>query len=124
MVCHAQAMLGRQKHIGRQIVKIPVCTSIGIGLASLIHSRHTQTFLTCMGRMELFVLDLRNPFLHLIGGDIIKLPLFYPFRLSIYAVGYAFIFIVPFCYYKIYKFRQRQDLAIRGQEGYVKPHFN
>ena len=114
MVCHAQTMVGRQKKIGRQIVKILICTSIGIGLASFINRRHTETFLTCMGRMELFVFDLRNPFHSLIGGDIIKLPISNPFRLCIYVVGYAFILVVPFCYYKIFKFRQKQDISIKG----------
>ena len=102
MVCHAQAMVGRQKCIGRQIVKISIFTSIGFGLASFINRRNTHTFLTCMGRMELFVFDLRNPFNSLIGGDNIKLPFSNPFRLCIYVVGYAFILVVPCCYYKIF----------------------
>ena len=67
-----------------------------------------------MGRMELFVLDLSNPFLPLIGGDIIKLPFTNPFRLCIYFVLYAFILVVPFCYYKIFKFRQNQNISIKG----------
>ena len=96
MVCHAQAMVGRQKNIGRKIVKIHICTSIGIGLASFIYRINTETFLTCMGRMELFVFDLSDPFLPLIGGDLIKLPLSNPFRLGIYVVGYAFILVLPF----------------------------
>ena len=70
-----------------------------------------------MGRMELFVFDLRNPFLPLIGGDILKLPVSHPFRLSIYLVAYAFLFVVPFCYYKIFKFRQKQDISIKGMHA-------
>ena len=117
MVCHAQAMVGRQKNIGRQIVKIPICTSIGIGLASFIYRMNTDTFLTCMGRMELLVFDLSNPFIPLIGGDIIKLPMSNPFRLCIYVVAYAFLLVVPFCYYKIFKFRQKQDISIKGMQA-------
>ena len=64
--------------------------------------------------MELLVFDLSNPFIPLIGGDIIKLPMSNPFRLCIYVVGYAFLFVVPFCYYKIFKFRQKQDISIKG----------
>ena len=124
MVCHAQAMVGRQKCIGRQIVKISICTSIGFGLASFIHRRNTQTFLTCMGRMELFVFDLRNPFLPLIGGDIVKLPVSHPFRLCIYLVAYAFLFVVPFCYYKIFKFRKKQDISIKGKQNKMSNIFN
>ena len=119
MVCHAQAMVGRQKNIGKQIVKITICTSIGIGLASFIHRRNIQTCLTCVGRMELFVFDLRNHFPPLIGGDIIKLPLSNPFRHCIYVVGYAFLFIVPFCYFKIFKFRRKQDISIKGSQRTV-----
>ena len=116
MVCHAQSMIGKQKNIGRQIVKMSICTSFGIGLASFIQRRNTQTFLTCMGQMELFVFDLNRPLPPLIGGDIIKLPVSHPFRLCIYVVGYAFLLIVPFCYYKIFKFRQKQDISIRGKQ--------
>ena len=119
MVCHSQSMVGKQKNIGRQIVKIPICTSIAIGLASFIQRRKIQTFLTCMGQMELFVFDWNTPSLHFSGGDIIKLPLSDPFRLCVYIVACAFLFIVPFCYYKIFKFRQKQDISIKGKKRTV-----
>ena len=116
MVCHAEAMVGKEKIIGRQIVIIPTSTSIGFGFTACILGESTRTFLSCMGKMELFIFDLSNPFLPFLGGDILKLPKLNLFRLSIYFVGYAFIVIVPILYYKIFMFRKKQDMSITGKE--------
>ena len=69
-----------------------------------------------MGKMEMFHLDLKHPFSPPIGGAAIKLPFFNPFRLSANMVGYTFIFVVPLLYYKIFKFRKKQDNSVKGME--------
>ena len=114
MVCHATAMIGRENYLGSQIQKLSVCTSLGIGLASFFFRENTFSFLYCMGKMEWFIFDLKKPFQPFAGGYGIKLPFFNPFRLSVNAVGFAFIFVVPILYYKIFKFRKKQDTSTKG----------
>ena len=109
-------MIGREKHIGNQILKISLYTSLGIGMLSLIYRESTLNFLFCIGKMEMFYFDLKHPFSPPIGGTQIKLPFFNLFRLSINLVGSTFIFVVPVLYYKIFKFRQKQDDSVKGME--------
>jgi hypothetical protein len=85
-------------------------------MLSLIYRESTFNFLSCMGKMEMFYFDLKHPFSTPIGGAGIKLPFFNPFRLIVNMVGYTFIFVVPFLYYKIFKFRQKQDNSVQGME--------
>ena len=85
-------------------------------MLSLIYRESTFNFLSCMGKMEMFYFDFRHPFSTPIGGTGIKLPFFNPFRLSVNMVGYTFIFVVPLLYYKIFKFRQKQDNSVQGME--------
>ena len=107
-------MLGRENNIGRQIMKLSLLTSLGIGLTSLIYRENIKMFLFCMGKMEWLVFDLQNPFLPFVGGAGITLKFFNPFRLSVNTVAFAFIIVVPILYYKIFKFRQKQDNSIEG----------
>ena len=85
-------------------------------MLSLIYRESTFNFLFCMGKMEMFYFDLKLPFSPPIGGAGIKLPFFNPFRLSVNMVGYTFIFVVPLLYYKIFKFRKKQDNSVQGTE--------
>ena len=112
MVCHSTAMVGKEKNIGKQILKLFVYTSLGVGLSSVIYRENTRMYLRCMGKSEWFVFDLQNPFLLFVGGAGIKLKFLNPFRLSVNIVLYAFILVVPILYYKI--FRQEQDTSIEG----------
>ena len=72
-----------------------------------------------MGKMELFYVDLKDPFSPPPGGAGIKLPFFHPFRLGVNIVIYSFLVAIPILYYKIFKFRQKQDTSITGKEEYV-----
>ena len=85
-------------------------------MLSLIYRESTINFLFCMGKMEIFYFDFKLPFSPPIGGAGIKLPFFNPFRLSVNMVGFTFIFVVPVLYYKIFKFRQKQDNSVQGME--------
>ena len=114
VVCQAATMVGREKDFGHQIVCLSVCTSLGIGLTSLIYRENMRMFLECMGKSEWFILDLQNPFLTIVGGSAIKLNFFNPFRLSVNTVVFAFFVVVPILYYKIFRFRQKQDTSIAG----------
>ena len=67
-----------------------------------------------MGKMERFYFDLKHPFSPPIGGTGIKLPFLNPFRMIANMVGYTFIFVVPLLYFKIFKFRQKQDNSVQG----------
>ena len=49
------------------------------------------------------------------GGSGIKLNFFNPFRLSVNTVGYAFMVVVPVMYFKIFKFRMKQDTSVVGR---------
>ena len=114
VVCHATAMIGREKNIGKQIIRLSVSTSVGISLLSLLYRDHTFHYLFCMGRMESFYFDIESPFSSLSGGAGIKLDFFNPFRLSVNIVGYSFLFVVPTLYAKIFQFRKLQDTSISG----------
>ena len=78
-----------------------------------------RMFLDCMGRGEWFLFDLENPFLPFDGGVAIKLGFFNPFRLSTNIVAFAFIFVVPVFYFKIFLFRKKQDSSVQGTLKYV-----
>ena len=108
--------MGKEKQFGNHILKLSLYTSLGIGLLSLKYRENTSYFLFCMGKMELFYFDLKHIFSPTLGGAGIKLPFFNPFRLSVNMVGFTFIFVVPVLYYKIFKFRQKQDNSVQGME--------
>jgi hypothetical protein len=115
VVCHAAAMVGREKKISQHIFHLTITISIAVGLASWIYRENTQIFLNCMGRMELFIFDLDNPFLPFVGGWIIKLNFFNPFRFSVNALLFSFTFGIPILYFNIFKFRLHQDDKVSGK---------
>ena len=108
-------MVGVEKMIVLKILKCSLCTSVGIGLATVYHRETTRMYLDCMGRSEWFLFDLENPFLPFIGGSGINVKLLHPFRLSVNSVAFAFVLVVPVLYYKIFQFRKKQDMNIRGK---------
>ena len=116
VVCKAKEIIGREKQIGNQILKISIFISLWIGLMSLIYRDTHFAFLFCMGKAEMFYINLHHPFSPLIGGTAIKLPFLNPFRMIANMVGYTFIFVVPLLYFKIFKFRQKQDNSVQGME--------
>ena len=117
MVCHATAMVGREKSVGEHILHLSLYVSLGIGLASLLYRENCYIFLACMGKMELFVLDLESPFLPFVGGKLVKLSFMNPFRFCANVVGFSFIVIVPILYFLIFQFRLYQDTHVQGDDG-------
>ena len=117
VVCHAAAMVGREKSVGEHILHLSLYISLGLGLASLLFRENCYIFLACMGKMELFVVDLKNPFLPFDGGKIMKLSLFNPFRFCCNVVGFSFVVIVPILYFLIFQLRLYQDTHVQGDDG-------
>ena len=116
MVCRASAMIGREKKSGRQIQDMVVSFSIGIGIVSLAYSETSDLFLLCMGKEERFRFDFENFDQQQLSltASTAKLNFFHPFRLSVNIAAFSFIFIVPICYHKIFKFRRLHDRFVRG----------
>ena len=109
-------MVGREKSVGQRILHLSLYIPLGIGLASWLYRENCNIFLACMGKMELFVLDLENPFLPFIGGEMIKLSLFHPFRFCANVVAFSFTVIVPILYFLIFRFRLYQDTHVLGED--------
>ena len=112
MVCHSLEMVGKEKIVGMSIWNFLILISVGFGVASLFYSDSTFIFLLCMGKEERFYLEIsgKQPGV----GTEIRLEIFNPFRLAINIVGALFIFVVPILYYRIFKFRKKQDISIKG----------
>ena len=115
MVCHARAMLGREKEIANQILRVSIMTPCAMSFLSLLHREHTFQVLFCMGRMEQFYYHLRFPFSNQIGGAGITLKFFHPFRISVNVFTFSFFIVVPVLYSRIFKFRKSQDELISGK---------
>ena len=115
VVCHAAAMVGREKNIRQHILRLTINIPIALGLASWIYRENIHIFLNCMGKMELFLFDLDNPFLPFVGGVLIKLSLLNPFRICANIVAFAFTVVVPILYFNIFKFRLHQDDKVSGK---------
>ena len=116
VVCHAAALVGQEKSVGQRIQNLSLYISLGIGLASFPYRENCYIFLACIGKMELFVLDLENPFLPFVGGEIMKLSLLNPFRFCANVVGFSFIVIVPTLYFLIFQCRLYQDTRVQGDD--------
>ena len=114
MVCHATFMINKEKRIGASILKCVACSSIGLGLACISYKDHMNTYLECMGRNELFIMNLKNPFLPVLRGSGIALDIFHPLRLIINIVTFSYILVVPLLYCNIFRFRAKQDNKIQG----------
>ena len=114
MVCHASTMMGREKDLGQNIQDLTVFVSVGLGVISLVYRESIRIFLLCMGKEERFRFDIENFAQQFQGGSEIKLPFFHPFRLSYNMAIFSNIFVVPFFYNKIFKFRKKQDTSIQG----------
>ena len=119
MVCHASTLMGREKNLGRKIRDLTVCLSLGLGVISLACRDSLSIFLFCMGREENFKFDMENFAQQPVGGNGIRLSFFHPFRLIVNTAAFAFIFVVPILYHKIFKFRKMQDKSIRGISKHI-----
>ena len=112
MVCHSQAIAGKEKNIGISARDYLIMTSLGFAVASIFYSDSINIFLFCMGKEERFHLDILGKPAK--SGVLIRLDFFSPFRLCINIAGALFIFVVPLLYYQIFKFRKKQDNSIQG----------
>ena len=90
-------------------------SSLCIGLISLLYLDKMRIYLRCLGREEIFEMDLSSVFEEVEGGMGTRLPFSNPYRLSTNIAGCLFILVVPLLYYKIFIFRQNQDFSIRGK---------
>ena len=115
MVCHARSMIGVEKKIGAKILKYSACLAMGMGLATVLYKDSMRMYLDCMGKNERFIFDMGNMFVPTVGGAGIRLGFFNPFRLSVNFVMYAFVFLVPCLYFRIFQFRQTQDRKVTGK---------
>ena len=120
IVCHARALIGKEKQLGNKILKFSIYTPLVLGLLAFYYRENTIQFLFCMGKMEQFYFDLRFPVSKQIGGAGVTLEFFNPFRLSVNILGYSFFFIVPTLYYKIFRFRRIQDTSVLGMNIYMQ----
>ena len=114
VVCNASSVVGREKKIGHHILKLVVYFSIGIGVASFAYSDSIRIFLMCMGKEERFKFNMENIIEKRLGGVGIQLEFFHPFRLSFNIAIFSFAFVVPILYYRIFKFRKKQDSKVQG----------
>ena len=119
MVCSASAICGKERKLGHEILKFAIYLSLGIGFASLLYRETNILFLICKGKEEMFRFDLKNFTQHKlsVSGSTAKLSFFHPFRLCVNILSLAFILVVPIIYYKIFKYRKRQDTNIKGKQG-------
>ena len=115
VVCHAAALVGREKNVRQHILRLTINVPIGIGIASWLYRENVHIFLNCMGKMELFMFNLDNPFQPFVGGWLIKLSLLNPFRFCVNAVSFSFTVVVPILYFNIFKFRLYQDANAPGK---------
>ena len=67
-----------------------------------------------MGREESFFYDFKNIFLSYVGGVAFNMRIVHPFRLSFNILVFLFVIIVPFLYFKIFKFRKLQTNMVQG----------
>ena len=122
VVCNSSALIGRERRLGSLILKMSMCTSVGIGILSLIHKDHVFNYLFCMGTLENFYFNIEHPFSSPVGGAGIKLSFFNKYRLSTNLASFAFIFVVPTLYFKIFQFRKKQDTSISGIRNLYNPY--
>ena len=115
MVCHASSMIGVEKKVGAKILKYSACLAMCMGLATVMYKDSMRMYLDCMGKNELFIFDMEDMFLPPVGGAGISLGFFNPFRLTVNFMMYAFVFLVPWLYFRIFKFRQTQDRNVTGK---------
>ena len=119
MVCHSQAIAGREKIIGNKVRDFLIMTSLGFGVASIFYSDSITIFHLCMGKEERNHLDIsgqpaKSGLLSKQKALNMRLDFFNPFRLCANISMTLFIFVVPLLYYQIFKFRKKQDNSVQG----------
>ena len=86
-----------------------------MGIISFFYRENTLLYLLCMGREEWFKFDLQNIPRHIPSGVGLNMALYHPYRMLQNINLSLFIFVVPLLYYKIYTFRNQQDISVKGK---------
>ena len=113
VVCCASQILGAENRIGNYIELAIAFLSSGFGSISVFYGNNSHILLLCMGREESFKYDFNNIFLAYDGGVAFNMRIIHPFRLSFNILLFIYVIIVPFLYYKIFKFRKLQTNRIQ-----------
>ena len=114
IVCCASQILGAENRIGKNIELTIAFLSFGFGSLSAYYGDNSHILLLCMGREESFKYDFKNISLVYNGGLAFNMRIIHPFRISFNILLFIYVIIVPFLYYKIFKFRKLQTNRIQG----------
>ena len=103
--------------LGRNLIHAAILIPSAVGLSNFLFLNNIKTFLVCLGREEAFHHNLTD-FLDVEkgGGGYYNLHFLHPFRLTANFIAFSFILVLPSLYYKIFKFRDRQDHTLKGIE--------
>ena len=102
--------------LGRHIAHAAVLIPSALGVSNFLFLNNIKTFLVCLGREEAFHHNLTGFLDEKGGGGYYNLQFLHPFRLTANIIAFSFIVVLPFLYYKIFKFRERQDHTLKGIE--------
>ena len=119
MVCKAIfAFKIGEKVLTNIFFKFTICVPVLYGITSSFYFNKIRLFLICMGKEERFLYEVSDFFENSSSGISIKLPFLHPFRLCFNFIAFSFVFIVPFFYFLIYKFRNSHTTTVQGK--YIK----
>ena len=82
-------------------------TSIFTSVFGLIYCGSTKRYIRCMGRAEEYFFNIPFFLEDPVGGHLTILPIYHPFRLALIFLYCIYLFIVPFAYIRIYRFRKK-----------------
>ena len=119
MVCKAIfAFKIGEKVLTSFFFKFTICVPVLYGITTSFYLNKIRLFLICMGKEERFLFEVSDFFENSSSGTSIKLSFLHPFRLCFNFIAFSFVFIVPFFYFLIYKFRNSQTTSVQGK--YIK----
>ena len=110
LVCHVDVAerIGNAK-LGNSLIECTIVISILLTAAFIFFAGDTLPFLVCQGREESFYYEFGNFYQPPPRGFMNKLDIYHPSRIFGTISLCAFIFVVPFGYYKIYKFLENHN---------------
>ena len=116
MVCKAiMAFNMGEKVLAGIVYKLTVFVPVIYGVSTAFYLNKTRLFLICMGQEESFSFEISDFFENSSFGTSLKLPFLNPFRLTFNVIAFSFVFVVPFFYFLIYKFRKSQTSTVQGE---------
>ena len=133
MVCHAEFShkMG-ERVLTRRLIHWTFIIPVVLSVIGLFFQDFLRDNLICNGREEVLWYNLDNFFGKTVGGkffksvfcnksynlsddDLLLLNLSHPFKILTTLIGYAYVFLVPCGYLKIYTFLNRHGQAVPGQ---------